>query len=108
MYSSPSSQNKIMTLPLAFLLILSPFDLSRRSSLPMRKLKGFSCSFLLILLLTDLFAQSSLAIRELQDLGIDKVRELTIGFLDELSVEGDKVQRKELHEVHSGPNPIGN
>ncbi|KAJ4726535.1 hypothetical protein OWV82_005228 [Melia azedarach] len=53
-------------------------------------------------------------IRKLEDYGVDqKVRDSSMKAQDQLSfVEGDdedhQIQRKDLHEVHSGPNPIGN
>ncbi|KAJ4726536.1 hypothetical protein OWV82_005228 [Melia azedarach] len=61
-------------------------------------------------------------IRKLEDYGVDqKVRDSSMKAQDQLVkhllgdrsfVEGDdedhQIQRKDLHEVHSGPNPIGN
>ncbi|XVE63277.1 hypothetical protein DITRI_Ditri07aG0007100 [Diplodiscus trichospermus] len=72
-----------------------------------------SSFLLIILLLSPLFHHSALAITKLQDFGIDKATELSIDLDDQNDskiVGGDDhgFQRKELHEVHSGPNPISN
>ncbi|KAI5332882.1 hypothetical protein L3X38_023011 [Prunus dulcis] len=70
--------------------------------------------FLLILVCHDLLPYSSLATRKLQDLEeTNKVRKSSANddFQDKQSLfeeATDHVQRKVLHEVHSGPNPIGN
>ncbi|XWS16830.1 hypothetical protein CRYUN_Cryun33cG0014200 [Craigia yunnanensis] len=73
---------------------------------------NFLSSFLLILLLSLLFHHSALAITKLEDFGIDKARELSVDLDDQdrsfLGGGHHSFQRKELHEVHSGPNPISN
>ncbi|GKV34413.1 hypothetical protein SLEP1_g42787 [Rubroshorea leprosula] len=70
---------------------------------------NFSSSFLLILLVSHLFHHSAFAIRRLEDFGADKLRNTSMGLQDTTYVEDyHHVQRKQLHEVHSGPNPIGN
>ncbi|PON98567.1 hypothetical protein TorRG33x02_058010 [Trema orientale] len=71
--------------------------------------------FLLVFLLSLLFPHSSLAALQLKD-NVEKnykVRAENVkGQLQDmfyLQDEGEKiVQRKDLHEVHSGTNPIGN
>ncbi|XVF87968.1 hypothetical protein PTKIN_Ptkin19aG0010800 [Pterospermum kingtungense] len=71
-------------------------------------------SFLIILLLSLQFHHSSLALTVIEeDFGIDKARDLSVDLDDQDSsfhADDDRYsfQRKELHEVHSGPNPISN
>ncbi|KAB2032317.1 hypothetical protein ERO13_D05G336600v2 [Gossypium hirsutum] len=76
---------------------------------------NFLSPFLLILLLSSLFHHSALPISELQDFGTEEAKESSMGTYDYqhvpfVGVEDDahKLQRKVLHEVHSGPNPISN
>ncbi|EOY13572.1 Uncharacterized protein TCM_032170 [Theobroma cacao] len=72
---------------------------------------NFLSYFLLILLLSHLFHHSALAMRKLEDFGIDKARESSMDLDDQDTpfIGGDyHFKRKELHEVHSGPNPISN
>ncbi|GMP53516.1 hypothetical protein CsSME_00018961 [Camellia sinensis var. sinensis] len=61
-------------------------------------------SFLLILLLSLV---SLHAMPKFGDSRLENMRASTM-YIHKLLVEGDHVQRKVLHEVHSGPNPIGN
>ncbi|KAK4594401.1 hypothetical protein RGQ29_018180 [Quercus rubra] len=61
---------------------------------------NFTVSFLIILLVS--LPHSDFAMRKLEDAELNKVRESSI-FL-----EDDHVERKVLHEVHSGTNPISN
>ncbi|KAD0085682.1 hypothetical protein E3N88_44805 [Mikania micrantha] len=62
--------------------------------------------FLLMLLQTHLSLHSLLPIQKLQDaeLGKPSASKLT----DKLFTENNSGKRLELHEVHSGPNPISN
>ncbi|KAG5235294.1 hypothetical protein OIU77_009117 [Salix suchowensis] len=73
---------------------------------------NFSMSFLFVLLLVSLppLTRPSLAIKRLEDTGITEVKPADIEGKARPSnfEEGDRVRRKYLHEVHSGPNPISN
>ncbi|KAG4204468.1 hypothetical protein ERO13_A04G046000v2 [Gossypium hirsutum] len=76
---------------------------------------NFLSPFLLILLLSSLFHHSALSISKLQDFGTEEAKESSTDIYDYqhvsfVGVEDDahKFQRKVLHEVHSGPNPISN
>ncbi|KAF9666650.1 hypothetical protein SADUNF_Sadunf16G0250900 [Salix dunnii] len=62
---------------------------------------------------SHLILHSSLAMEKLQDTGNTKMEpsNLKVKYLvnfQSFADEGDHVQRKYLHEVHSGPNPISN
>ncbi|KAI9385709.1 hypothetical protein POPTR_011G102400v4 [Populus trichocarpa] len=73
---------------------------------------NFPSSFLFILLLVSfshLLTHSSLAIRKFEDTGMTRAKSSNTKVKVSASFEeGDQVQRKYLHEVHSGPNPISN
>ncbi|KAF9672616.1 hypothetical protein SADUNF_Sadunf11G0061100 [Salix dunnii] len=74
---------------------------------------NFSVSFLFVLLLVSFslpLTRPSLAIKRLEDTGITKVKSANIEGKARTTnfEEGDRVRRKYLHEVHSGPNPISN
>ncbi|KAL7591891.1 hypothetical protein Lser_V15G35036 [Lactuca serriola] len=58
--------------------------------------------FLLMLLQTHLSLHSSLSVQKHQDVELGKFK------LNDKSFMEDKSRRLELHEVHSGPNPISN
>ncbi|CAH1429875.1 unnamed protein product [Lactuca virosa] len=58
--------------------------------------------FLLMLLQTHLSLHSSLSVQKHQDVELGKFK------LNDKSILEDKSRRLELHEVHSGPNPISN
>ncbi|KAA8524056.1 hypothetical protein F0562_010513 [Nyssa sinensis] len=51
-----------------------------------------------------------MAMRKFEDAEIDTARASIMRDRNKLFVQGDHVRRirKELHEVHSGPNPISN
>ncbi|KAG6756339.1 hypothetical protein NC653_027754 [Populus alba x Populus x berolinensis] len=73
---------------------------------------NYPSSFLFILLLVSfshLLTHSSLAIRKFEDTGMTRAKASDIKVKVSTSFEeGGHVQRKHLHEVHSGPNPISN
>ncbi|KAG6735512.1 hypothetical protein POTOM_061879 [Populus tomentosa] len=75
---------------------------------------NFPLSTLLFTLLFVSFSHlnlhSSLAMEKLEDTGNTKMKSsnLKVKVSTSFAVQGDRVQRKYLHEVHSGPNPISN
>ncbi|KAI7754718.1 hypothetical protein M8C21_009478 [Ambrosia artemisiifolia] len=62
--------------------------------------------FLLMLLHTHLSQHSSLPVQNLQDAEHGKFSALHLN--DKLYMKDKSGKRLELHEVHSGPNPISN
>ncbi|KAF5780707.1 hypothetical protein HanRHA438_Chr11g0488471 [Helianthus annuus] len=62
--------------------------------------------FLLMLLLTHLSLHSSLPIQNLDDSELGKFSAVKLN--KKLFLEYNNGKRLELHEVHSGPNPISN
>ncbi|KAI3769388.1 hypothetical protein L6452_00490 [Arctium lappa] len=56
--------------------------------------------------LTHLSLHSTLSIRKLEDSELDKFSGLKLN--DKSFMEDSSSRRLELHEVHSGPNPISN
>ncbi|KAL4279970.1 hypothetical protein GQ457_03G024840 [Hibiscus cannabinus] len=72
---------------------------------------NFLSSSLLILLLSSPFLHSAFPSSKSQGYGVDEAEVSSMG-QDYQAVafmgDGHDIQRKELHEVHSGPNPISN
>ncbi|KAG2677627.1 hypothetical protein I3843_12G108500 [Carya illinoinensis] len=67
---------------------------------------NFIISSLFILLVS--LPHSGFALAKLEDAGVNKMREFSRNAKDMSFAGGDQAQRKVLHEVHSGTNPIGN
>ncbi|KAL9403791.1 hypothetical protein Peur_000763 [Populus x canadensis] len=62
---------------------------------------------LLFVSFSHLILHSSLAMEKLEDTGNTKMKSSNLK-VKSFADQGDRVQRKYLHEVHSGPNPISN
>ncbi|KAJ6423537.1 hypothetical protein OIU84_024493 [Salix udensis] len=57
---------------------------------------------------SHLILHSSSAMEKLEDTGNTKMESSNLKVKSFADDQGDHVQRKHLHEVHSGPNPVSN
>ncbi|KAJ6314357.1 hypothetical protein OIU78_017932 [Salix suchowensis] len=57
---------------------------------------------------SHLILHSSSAMEKLEDTGNTKMEPSNLKVKSFADDQGDHVQRKHLHEVHSGPNPVSN